>query len=124
MRPLIITYKKSLWQRVKDFILFPFVWVVKKLLSLKAKLHLKSLRIAIGEADKDKATTNRKNMVVFNTSSNQYEAIQKKLLKKAATSKKQDPARNGYRVRQAVKRTKIKTGQVKKIEEKSLYVTK
>lgn len=111
-----------------EFFLYPLAmlinWIAKKLLAFKAKLHIRSLRFAIKDADNDKANTGRKNMVVFNIANNQYEAIQKKLLKKAANAKKQPAARNGFRVRKAVKRTKIKNEQVKKIEEKSLYVTK
>jgi hypothetical protein len=105
-------------------LLFLRNWIVKKLLAFRAKLQISSLRAAIGEADKDKEKTGRKNMVVFNTVSGKYEPIQKKLLKKAANAKEQSAVKNGFRAKKAKKKTSITSERVKQIEEKSLYVTK
>ena len=97
--------------------------IVQWLFNLRAKLKLQSLRQAIADADKDKAETQRKNMVVFNTSTGTFEPVQKKLLKKIASTKKQDAVPNGYRMKKAVKRSYITPGKVKEVEKKSLYIT-
>jgi hypothetical protein len=75
MATIVIKIKRTFWQRVIYMLMWPWKkftsWLIKKLLSLRAKLQLGSLRVAIGEADKDKAKTDRKNMVVFNAYSGQ-----------------------------------------------------
>jgi hypothetical protein len=128
MATLVIKIKRSFWQRVLFMLLWPWKkftsWLLKRMLALRAKLQIGSLKEAIGQADDNKEETGRKNMVVFNTTSGKYEPIQKKLLKKAASAKQQPPTRNGFRVPKAVKKTKITKERVKQIEEKSLYVTK
>src|SRR4051812_39496238 len=87
--------KKGFKAWVSRFILLvmlPFIWirnqVVKYLIRLRSKLHIRSLRTAINGADKDKDLTGRKNMVVFNTASGEYEPLQKRLLKNAARAGK------------------------------------
>lgn len=103
-------------------------WLIKKLLSLRAKLQLGSLRVAIGEADKDKAKTDRKNMVVFNAYSGKYEPLQKKALKAHANSRKNKSNKAMTEGRKKMMKKKparvIDMEKVKQIEEKSLYVTK
>lgn len=98
--------------------------IIALLVSFKNKLFIKSLRHAINDADADKDKTGRKNMIVWNTASQQFEPIQKKQLKKMATIKKQPSVQNGYRVPKAKKVTSLTTSVVKKTEKRSLYVTK
>jgi hypothetical protein len=133
MGVLIIKVKRSFWQRVLFVLLYPWnkftSWLVKKLLALRAKLQIGSLREAIGGADKDKEKTGRKNMVVFNAHSGKYEPIQKKLLKAHAnsTKNKSNKAMTEGRKKMMVKKKParvIDIDKVKSIEEKSLYVTK
>jgi hypothetical protein len=126
--------KKTFWFRVKMLLLTPLLmirnWIIKKLLAWRAKLQIGSLRVAIGDADKDKEKTGRKNMVVFNTVSGKYEPIQKKILKKAADvgKNKSNKAMTDGRKRvlklQKHKKRIIDSYRVKTIEEKSLYITK
>jgi hypothetical protein len=97
--------------------------IVRALVRFKMKLQHQSLRAAIHDADQDKEKTGRKNMVVYNTASGQYEPIQKKLLKRAATAKEQPAAKNGWRVPKARKKTAITPEKVHRIEKRSLYVT-
>jgi hypothetical protein len=103
------------------------LWIIKKLLQLRAKLQIGSLRDAIGDADKNKETTGRKNMVVFNTTSGKYEPIQKKQLKviakvsKNKSNKSMTPGR--VKMMKASKPRVIDTNRIKNIEKKSLYVT-
>jgi trehalose/maltose hydrolase-like predicted phosphorylase len=58
--------------------------IVKWLVKIRASLKIRSLRHAIQEADDNKASTFRKTMVVYNTSSGEYETLEKKILKKAS----------------------------------------
>jgi len=101
--------------------------LVSQLLKLKGKLHIHSLRKAINDADADKEETGRKNMVVFNTTTGEFEPVQKKLLKTAAkvTKNKNNAARTKGRVKFAkpVKKRYITTERVNKTEKNSLYVT-
>jgi hypothetical protein len=109
----------------------PFIWirncVVKFLLRVRSKLHIRSLRQAINDADKDKSETQRKNMVVFNTASGEYEPLQKRLLKTAAKAgkNKSNAAMTKYRKKRTPKGKKriLDPQRINKIEEKSLYVT-
>lgn len=79
---------------------------------MSARLSIKSLRKAILDADKIKQTTGRKAIVVLNKSTNEYEAIEKKLLKRAANNSKG-------------KEDRVFTHQrVKIIQKKSPYVTR
>jgi hypothetical protein len=131
---IIRAYKKTFWQRVKQFILLPFKKIagriVQSLLNWRAKLQIGSLRVAIGEADKDKDKTGRKNMVVFNTVSGKYEPIQKKVLKRIAdkdknkSNKAMTDGRKRAMKQQKRKKRILDHDRAKQIEEKSLYVTK
>lgn len=94
---------------------------------MRGKLHVQSLRMAIIDADKDKAKTGRKNMVVMNTTSGSFEPAQKRLLKFLAAKNKQ---RNNGRLTAGRKKfakrkkiTEITTEKVKQVEKNSLYVT-
>lgn len=134
MATLVIKVKRTFWQRVIYVLLWPWKqftsWLVKKLLSLRAKLQINSLREAIGLADKDKEKTGRKNMVVFNAHSGKYEPFQKKALKAVAdidknkSNKAMTPGRKRELARQKRKKRIIDHGRVSRMEEKSLYVTK
>jgi hypothetical protein len=132
MATIVIKIKRTFWQRVIYMLMWPWKkftsWLIKKLLSLRAKLQLGSLRVAIGEADKDKAKTDRKNMVVFNAYSGKYEPLQKKALKAHANSRKNKSNKAMTEGRKKMMKKKparvIDMEKVKQIEEKSLYVTK
>lgn len=108
------------------FFLLVFIfrkYLVKKLLQLKNKLFFQSLRKAIGDADKDKNETGCKNIVIYNTDKKEFEPVQKKLLKRAASAKVQDKVPAGFRQPKAKKAAAFTAGRVRKIEKKSLYVT-
>jgi len=92
--------------------------------TMAVRLQIRSLRTAINDADKDKAQTGRKNIVVYNTSISSFEPAQKKLLKRLAVSKVQSKVPAGFRQPKAKKRSQLTTGKVKQVEDKSLYVTK
>jgi hypothetical protein len=121
---------KRFFIKIVLWMLLPFVrlrnWTVKRLLKLRAKLQLGSLREAIVQADQDKEKTGRKNMVVFNTTSGKYEPVQKKLLKAASQMGKNrsNKAHTEGRRRMLKHKERAFTPQrVKHIEKKSLYVT-
>jgi hypothetical protein len=134
MATLVIKIKRSFWQQVLYVIMWPWKrftsWLIKKLLSLRAKLQIGSLREAIGLADKDKEKTGRKNIVVFNSHSGKYEPLQKKGLKRLAengknkSNKAMTDGRKRVLAKQKRKKRIIDQDKVKSIEEKSLYVTK
>lgn len=88
-------------------------------------MQLGTLRTAIHDADKDKAETDRKNIVVFNSTANIYEPVQKRMLKFVAKNKTQKKVANGFKQPKAyVKRNKsITLDRIKEVEKKSLYVT-
>lgn len=104
----------------------------KYLNQLAVRLHIRSLRTAINEADKDKEKTDRKNIVVFNTSSGSFEPVQKRLLKNVAHAGKntnnaaltKSRRRRGGVVAIGKKKTAVDTNKVKLVEKKSLYTTK
>lgn len=79
--------------------------IIGWLLLLRSKLRMQSLREAIQEADKVKAETKCKMIVVFNSTSGKYEPVKKKTLKLAH------------------KQRIIKIQRVKQIEKRSPYVT-
>lgn len=108
-----------------------FAWIrgllVKRLVKLRSRLRMDSLRDAIGKADSDKASTGRKNLVVFNNHSGAYEAVQKQLMKKAKRKHKVkgQPAQTKFR---KARTRKFKPGRftddrIKTLEKKSAYVT-
>jgi len=110
-------------------IFFITAWMCKKqlvkvLLKLKGKLHIQSLRTAINDADADKEKTDRKNLVVFNTSTGEFEPVQKRMLKGIAKMKSQNKVPAGFRQPKAVKKSALTLQKVKHVENKSLYVTK
>ena len=104
--------------------------VLKWAMNLRAILRIRSLRVAIKDADEDKETTDRKNMVVFNTHSGHYEPVQKKLLKtiekkgKNKSNAKMTKGRKWFLKNNPMKKKKILNAKVIEIENKSLYVTK
>jgi hypothetical protein len=126
-------YIKIILAYTLGYLLKPLVWlkrrIIKALLRLRAKLQIGSLREAIVDADKDKAKTGRKNMVVFNTTSGKYEPLQKKLLKTAskAGKNKSNKAMTEGRIKmmkqQKVKPRLFDSDRVHQIEKKSLYIT-
>lgn len=99
--------------------------VLQWVMNLRSILRIRSLRVAIKDADKDKEDTKRKNMVLFNTHSGEYEPLQKKLLKhierksKNKNNAKQTPGRKKF----AQRKKKILNSSVNEIQKKSLYVT-
>jgi hypothetical protein len=109
----------------------PFLWIrkafIRMLLRFRDKLQIGTLRLAIHEADEDKEKTDRKNMVVFNTTSGRYEAIQKKVLKNATRvgKNKSNKAMTAGRKKMMKKKADriMRSERVKQIEKKSLYVT-
>jgi hypothetical protein len=124
---------KALVKMIVRILLIPFLWIkrliVKRLLRLRARLQMGTLRQAIHDADDDKKNTGRKNMVIFNSTSGKFEPLQKKMLKSAAnlTKNKSNKAMTEGR-KKMMKKKKISrvinTQRVKQIEKKSLYVTK
>lgn len=94
---------------------------------LSTKLQLGTLRTAIHDADKAKATNNRKNIVVFNSVGKQFEPIEKQVLKRIADKNRisRNSSLTKFRKKNKAKGKRIlETERVKTIEEKSLYVTK
>lgn len=118
-------------KKILSILSVPFLfikkWIIQRLLNLRARLQISSLREAIQGADKDKQHTGRKNMVVFNSTAGKYEPVQKKLLKIASnnTKNKNNKAMTPGRIR-VMKKQKPRVfdpERVKQIENKSLYVT-
>lgn len=89
-------------------------WAHRKSIALK----MRTLRKAIIDADNDKQKTGRKNIVVYNSTKQEYEAVQKKLLKVAAYRTRNNGSKSNKRNRI------IKHEQFKSIENKSLYATR
>lgn len=101
--------------------------LINQLLKLKNKLTFQSLRIAIDNADKNKKETGRKNIVVYNTTTKEFEPMQKKVLKTVANSRKNknNAAQTKGRVKFGSKRAGRLIGhdRIKQTEKHSLYVT-
>src|SRR5574341_866544 len=101
--------------------------LTKRLVKLRSKLRMDSLREAIGKADENKEKTGRKNIVVFNNHSGAYEALQKQLLKTAHNKQKVkgQPAQTKYRKKRPkkVKASRFTNERVHHLEKKSAYVT-
>ena len=99
-----------------------------RLIKIRSKLRFQSLREAIDGADKIKADTGRKAMVLFNNSSGKYEALPKKVLKAVADKRKVkgQPAQTEYRRKRPVKQSKgrFTNERIKTLEKKSAYVTR
>lgn len=103
---------------------------------MRGKLHVASLRNAIIDADKDKAKTGRKNIVVVNSTQGAFEPAQKRLLKFLSSKNKGEGDTGRVKVRRKNGRVKVvgrkqpkrinktlTTEHIKIVEEKSLYVT-
>ncbi len=100
----------------------------RRLVKLRSKLRMDSLRTAIGKADENKKKTGRKNIVVFNNHSGTYEPLQKRLLKFAQKKGKikGQPAQTEYRKKRPVKKksSRFTKPLIDKLERDSAYVTK
>lgn len=94
-----------------------------RVIRLSHKLKMQTLRQAINDADKDKAKTGRKNIVVYDTDTQEYRTTQKKLLKSAANAKERLATPNGFRRPPAKKLTPLSHERVRTIERKSPYAT-
>lgn len=90
------------------------------------RFKIGSIRTAIEEADKNRDETGRKTMIVYNTVSGGYEAVEKRLLKKAANIKNKNNAvkTDGRKKLARSKRRILDHDRVRSIEEKSLYVAR
>lgn len=101
--------------------------LANRLVKLRSKLRMNSLREAIGKADDNKAKTGRKNIVVFNNHSGAYEPLQKKLMKTAhqVQKGKGQPAQTKYRKKHPtkIKPSRFTNARVHQLEKKSAYVT-
>ena len=98
--------------------------LVKWLHYLRGYMHIENIREAIKGADKDKAETDRKNMVLINRETESFEPYQKKYLKRIANAKKVDDTPKGFRKKKAKKiKPDLKATDVAKLEKKSIYVT-
>jgi hypothetical protein len=102
-------------------------WVVARLIRLQVHLKTSSLRGAIRAADQDKTETGSKNMVVYNTTTGDFEPVRKRLLKYAAKRSKNtsNKAHTPGRKRQMKPGNTryFTTDRVRTIEKKSPYVT-
>lgn len=101
----------------------------KFLYKLSMRLQLSTLRGAIHSADANKEKNDRKNMVIFNSVSKEYEAIEKRTLKRIADKNKQksNAALTKFRKKNGgapAKKRILDSERVKIIEEKSPYVTR
>lgn len=102
--------------------------LINRLVKVRSKLRFQTLREAIAGADKIKADSGRKAMVLFNNSSGKYEALPKKVLKQVAEKRKVkgQPAQTEYRKKRPVKQSpgRFTNARVKQLEKKSAYVTR
>lgn len=102
--------------------------IANRLIKLRSKMRMNSLREAIGKADSDKEKTGRKNIVVFNNHSGAYEPLQKKLMKVAhkVQKGKGQPAQTKYRQKRSkrVKPSRFTNDRIHQLENKSAYVTR
>lgn len=95
-------------------------WLLRMVNKAKAKLRMQSLKDSIVKADRIKDETNKKALVVYNNFSQQYEAIEKQKLKKAANL----GVIKSSKTRNMKKRRMMDHGRVRQIEKRSLYSTK
>lgn len=116
---LRLLYKLITWIRA---------FLTNRLLKLRSRLRMDSLREAIGKADDIKEDTGRKAMVVFDNKAGKFDALTKKALKSATEKRKihGQPAQTAYRKKRPVKKSlsRFTVERVKLIEKKSAYVTK
>lgn len=113
---------------IRKFINWIRTVLANRLVKLRSRLRMNSLREAIGKADDDKAKTGRKNIVVFNNHSGAYEPLQKKLMKTAhrVQKGKGQPTQTKYRKkhRKELKPSRFTNDRIHQLENKSAYVTK
>ncbi len=101
-------------------------FLVMKLLRLRAKMQMGSLRDAIREADRLSLETGRKYLVVYNNATKEYEPIEKQLLKAAHKRRKLVTA-NDKRLRgkeEMGSNRGMKLARVKQLEKRSVYGTR
>lgn len=104
------------------------VWARKKSVSMQ----IGSLKNAIKAADADKEATGRKNIVIFNSTQKQFETVQKKVLKFAASKNKGKKVLRGAKKRDDGSKIAMNGSgkrfmdyeRVSKLENKSLYATR
>lgn len=85
-----------------------------------------SLRGAIHGADADKAETDKKNIVILNSTTNEFEPVRKVVLKRIAAANRNtnNAAQTKFRKRNpSGKARKLDPARISKIEKASLYVT-
>lgn len=90
-------------------------------------LTMHTLRPAIHAADADKEATDKKNIVILNTLTNEFEPVQKVVLKRIAAKNRNtnNAAQTKYRKRnQSGGARKFDPSRISKIEKASVYVTK
>jgi len=104
------------------------VLLASRLVKLRSKMRMSTLREAIGKADENKAKTGRKNIVVFNNVSGAYEPLQKRLMKTAhkVQKGKGQPAQTKYRKKhvKVIKSSRFTVDRIRQLENKSAYVTR
>lgn len=111
---------------IKRIINFIRQWLFGRLVKMRAKLRMGTLREAIQDADNIKATTDRKAIVIFNNHSGKFEAIEKQKLKRIAKNGrvKHQRAQTEGRKRLDKKTPGVITyDRVKQLEKKSAYVS-
>lgn len=101
--------------------------IANRLIKLRSKMRMNTLREAIGKADADKEKTGRKNIVVFNNVSGAYEPLQKRLMKVAhkVQKGKGQPSQTKYRKKhpKRIKPSRFTNDRIHQLEKKSAYVT-
>lgn len=99
--------------------------IVRFLLRMRAKIRIRSMRVAIAEADDIKRTSGKKTLVVFNNHSGMYEPVKKSTLKTAVKihKVKRNRRQTDGRKPQTRVRGRFTNDRVKVIEKKSVYVT-
>ncbi len=101
------------------------IWLINSMLKLRARCQMASMREAIQAADRIHKDTGKKVLVVYNKATQQWEPIEKQLLKMAHKRMKAITA-NDKRKRNKADMSKssgMKYDRVKTIEKKSVYAT-
>lgn len=117
----IVTFFKKGWNNIQMFLF-------KRLLKLRSKLRLASLREAIEKADENKSRNGRKNIVVFNNVSGNFEPIEKRAMKRLKSKHQGNgsPKQTDYRKKRQknLKPSRFTNELIHHLENKSAYVTK
>jgi hypothetical protein len=98
-------------------------------LKFRAQLQLKSLPLAIKEADEDKDKTGRKNLVSLSAIDGNYKPYQKKVLKQVAAANKNKsnaaltPGRKRWLRLNGKKKRVLDYDKVKEAEKRAVYAT-